>query len=252
MARTKKTAHILRSLNLSASSSSSSGEDAGGIDSTEAVIPESMDVAFDDAGVPNAQDTVAEPTQREDEDAARGGAVRLTAESGAGHAEATMYGDECSGADGDTSDGADDDDARREHTSAVSRASRKRANSDCDDELYVAALKKYHKSWESFDKYLKRYQRHTLTVVAVAETENVRLRNRRIAQMKRLPQFEALPFRLPQSLVIESLALIERRTPFGDAIDLTTPTDAPDECWVVKIDGVGDVTQRQLMAMQYL
>jgi hypothetical protein len=230
MARTKKTAQILRSLNLFASSSSSSGEDAGDIDTTESLIPESMDVAFDDAGVSNAQDTVAEPTQREDEDTARGGAVLLT-ESGAGHAEATTYGDECSGANGDTSDGADGVDVRREHTSAVSRASRKRAISDCDEELYyVAALKKYQKSWESFEKYLKRYQRDSLTVVAVAETENVRLRNRRIAQMKRLPQFEALPYRLPQSLVIEALALIKRRTPFGDAMDLTTPTYALDEC----------------------
>jgi len=106
MARTKKTAQILRSLNMSASSSSSSDEDAGDIDTTQSVIPESMDVAFDDAGVPNAQDTVAEPTQREDEDVARGGVLRLTADSDAGHAEATPYGDECSGTAGDTSDGA--------------------------------------------------------------------------------------------------------------------------------------------------
>jgi hypothetical protein len=185
MARTKKTAQILRSLNMSASSSSSSDEDAGDIDTTQSVIPESMDVAFDDAGVPNAQDTVAEPTQREDEDVARGGVLRLTADSDAGHAEATPYGDECSGTAGDTSDGSDDDDARREHTSPASRANRKRVISDCDDELYyVAALKKYHNSWESFEKYLKRYQRDTLTVVVIAETENVLLRNRRIAQMK--------------------------------------------------------------------
>jgi len=69
---------------------------------------------------------------------------------------------------------------------------------------------------------------------------------------KRTPVFVTLSYRLQQSLVIEALSLIERRTPFGDAMDLTTPADPTEECWVVKIDGVGDVTQRQLMAMQYL
>jgi hypothetical protein len=55
MARTMKTALILHSLDLSATSSSD-GEEAADVESQ---IPESMDVAFDDAGVPNAQATIS-------------------------------------------------------------------------------------------------------------------------------------------------------------------------------------------------
>jgi len=144
-----------------------------------------MDVVFDDAGVPNAQDTVVGPTPCEDGDAARDEAVPVTTDSDVRPAESIQHGDESSSAAGSASDGADDKESSHAEPSAASRACRKRAISDCDDDMYyVAALKTYHKSWESFEKYLKRYQRDTQTVVAIAETENVRLRNRRIAQRK--------------------------------------------------------------------
>eukprot|EP00644_Phytophthora_capsici_P011545 jgi/Phyca11/128875/e_gw1.79.105.1 len=72
-----------------------------------------------------------------------------------------------------------------ENTSAVSRTSPKRTYEDCEDELhYVPEIKKYHKTWEDSETYLKRYQEETYTVLVISETLNVRLRNRRIERMK--------------------------------------------------------------------
>ncbi|KAE9314366.1 hypothetical protein PR003_g19266 [Phytophthora rubi] len=46
--------------------------------------------------------------------------------------------------------------------------------------------------------------------------------------------------------------MMERAIPSGDIMDVSTPVDTDEECWVVEIDGVGEFTQRQLMAMQYM
>ncbi|KAG7384312.1 hypothetical protein PHYPSEUDO_002777 [Phytophthora pseudosyringae] len=70
-------------------------------------------------------------------------------------------------------------------SSPGSSLSRKRALSDDREQLYyVPAAKKYHKSWEKLDAYLKTYQRKTSTLLAISETMNVHLCNNKIAKMK--------------------------------------------------------------------
>ncbi|KAE8886905.1 hypothetical protein PF003_g29132 [Phytophthora fragariae] len=53
---------------------------------------------------------------------------------------------------------------------------------------YVPSVKKHHKSWASFEAYLKSYERRTNTVLVIAETLNVRLRNERMKKQKRYLQ----------------------------------------------------------------
>ncbi|KAG7390163.1 hypothetical protein PHYPSEUDO_008617 [Phytophthora pseudosyringae] len=77
-------------------------------------------------------------------------------------------------------------------------------------------------------------------------------KNTKMAVAKRVPDKSCVPYRLPESIVRMALDSIERTTPFGDTMDLSTQPDASAECWLVTIKGVGESTQRQLMAMQYV
>ncbi|KAI9991375.1 hypothetical protein PInf_019056 [Phytophthora infestans] len=68
---------------------------------------------------------------------------------------------------------------------STSTRSRKRALMKCGGELfYVEGLEKDHENWKKFEEYLLQYQQNTMTVLAVSETLNVRLRNRQIRKMK--------------------------------------------------------------------
>ncbi|KAG7385526.1 hypothetical protein PHYPSEUDO_001291 [Phytophthora pseudosyringae] len=88
-----------------------------------------------------------------------------------------------------------------------------------------------------------------------SDTFEIRYRghkNTKMALAKRVPDKICVPYRLPESIMRMTLDSIERTIPFGDTMDLSTQPDASAECWVVTIKGVGEFTQRQLMAMQYV
>ncbi|KAF1789975.1 hypothetical protein GQ600_21616 [Phytophthora cactorum] len=58
---------------------------------------------------------------------------------------------------------------------------------------------------------------------------------------KRLPDSSCEPFRLSESKTI----------PLNEPIDLTKSQSATEVCWVITIDGIGEFTHRQIMAMQF-
>ncbi|ETL90753.1 hypothetical protein L917_10636 [Phytophthora nicotianae] len=67
----------------------------------------------------------------------------------------------------------------------ASSGSRKRDHDECDDELYyVPPLRSYYKEWKHLEKCLKEYQQDNHSVLVIAETQNVRPRNKQIAKMK--------------------------------------------------------------------
>ncbi|KAG1705704.1 hypothetical protein DVH05_003457 [Phytophthora capsici] len=68
----------------------------------------------------------------------------------------------------------------------------------------------------------------------------------------RVPEPAIAPYRLPEDIIREGLYLIECKRPCHELIDLCTPVDATAECWVLTIEGVGEFTHRQLLAMQYV
>ncbi|KAE8884220.1 hypothetical protein PF003_g31699 [Phytophthora fragariae] len=81
---------------------------------------------------------------------------------------------------------SDAESACGDRSSGGSVSSRKRSASESSAELhYVPSVKKHHKSWASFEAYLKSYERRTNTVLVIAETLNVRLRNERMKKQKR-------------------------------------------------------------------
>ncbi|KAE8901739.1 hypothetical protein PF003_g14694 [Phytophthora fragariae] len=81
---------------------------------------------------------------------------------------------------------SDAESACGDRSSGGSVSSRKRSASESSEELhYVPSVKKHHKSWASFEAYLKSYERRTNTVLVIAETLNVRLRNERMKKQKR-------------------------------------------------------------------
>ncbi|KAG3178899.1 hypothetical protein PC128_g16187 [Phytophthora cactorum] len=147
MDRTKKTAQILRELQIPATTSSSSKGESENDGVDEDCAPKSL---------------MLSETKAEENTAAPG--------------TIASSGDDESGTNEDNGDSS-------EYTSGVSRSSRKRALADCDDELYyVPPLKTYHKTWAKFEKYLKKYQSVTDQVIVVSQT--VKLRNRQINRMK--------------------------------------------------------------------
>ncbi|KAF1789131.1 hypothetical protein GQ600_3769 [Phytophthora cactorum] len=66
---------------------------------------------------------------------------------------------------------------------------------------------------------------------------------------KRLPDSSCKPFRLSESVVRTALETIEKVIPLNEAMDLTNSQSASEECWVITIDGVGNFTHKQIMAM---
>ncbi|EGZ19478.1 hypothetical protein PHYSODRAFT_488793, partial [Phytophthora sojae] len=89
-----------------------------------------------------------------------------------------------SDADSSSSESAD----QKSGTSGSSSVARKRtiAEIEEDGELYFASPPKTtHKSWKRFEKHIKEYQRRTLTVQAVCETMNAKLRNAQIKKLKK-------------------------------------------------------------------
>ncbi|KAG1702151.1 hypothetical protein DVH05_009942 [Phytophthora capsici] len=87
------------------------------------------------------------------------------------------------------------------------------------------------------DTFEVRYQKHKFKQLSV---------------LRRVPEATVVPYRLPEALVREGLSLIERKIPYGFIMDVSTPVEPTEECWVLSVDGIGDFTQHQLMAMQYL
>ncbi|KAF4135330.1 hypothetical protein GN958_ATG15518 [Phytophthora infestans] len=151
MVRTKNTASILRAVNTEVSPSSSSDADNLLDDAELQVSSGSMmmtEVVLD--GVPNAQNTgdIAKPTRNDNSDE---------------NSEAADSGDLQSS---DNDDSSEPDPEKRR----AAKLLRLRL---------AAAESKYHKTWKSIDRYLKTYQRDTLTMIAISETQNVRLRNQR-------------------------------------------------------------------------
>ncbi|KAG7375340.1 hypothetical protein PHYPSEUDO_001772 [Phytophthora pseudosyringae] len=140
MARTKNTARILRAIQLERESSSD--EDSVAISATSAggeVVESTSESASDSLGIPPAQDTETLGDQENEEhDAADDEKDEDKVD------EATVSKGESSSSESevesrDNSSGA----------SAHSTRPRKRAITDCDEELYhVPELKQYHKNWK--------------------------------------------------------------------------------------------------------
>ncbi|KAE8915060.1 hypothetical protein PF003_g162 [Phytophthora fragariae] len=88
--------------------------------------------------------------------------------------------------DAEEEEESDAESACGDRSSGGSVSSRKLSASESSEELhYVPSVKKHHKSWASFKAYLKSYERRTNTVLVIAETLNVRLRNERMKKQKR-------------------------------------------------------------------
>ncbi|GMF23909.1 unnamed protein product [Phytophthora fragariaefolia] len=177
MVRTKKTNAILRALNLKDDDSSESGDSISS--ELEKLYDEEVisSEAESDDGVPNAQDTVNIDGSADDEDKSES---QKYAESNVESGSDEDHSSQAEGSDHATSE-------RMSTVSDTSSKSRKRALAEVDDEVrlyYVEPLKRYRKNWEKFERYLKKYQRRTLTVLAISETMNVKLRNRHIKKMK--------------------------------------------------------------------
>lgn len=174
MARTKKTAAILRALNMKYDDSSDSDDS---ITSGPDKISDDEVISSDNDGIQNAQET--ENIADRDHEAE-------------GNGQKPADGDCENESDNDSSSHSVSSEAASssESKSAVSSSgslTRKRAIAELDDDeqlFFVEPLKASHKNWEKFERSLEKYQRRTLTVVVVCETMNVNLRNRQIKNMK--------------------------------------------------------------------
>ncbi|KAE9094944.1 hypothetical protein PF010_g16904, partial [Phytophthora fragariae] len=192
MARTKKTSHILRA--IAKSESQISGDESSCYVSTRS---ETMESAAESDGIPPAQGSVNSKTSQHEKDDDSDGKPPQEEEPS-------------SSSDSQSSSSSESDNESCEFasgTSGGSERSRKRAFTDCSEELhFVPALKRYHKNWKKFESYLRKYQHDTMTILAVSETVNVHIRNRQIAKHK--VRVGKLPSELP--LVPESLDPYQR------------------------------------------
>ncbi|GMF48920.1 unnamed protein product [Phytophthora fragariaefolia] len=148
MTRTKKTNAILRDLNLKDDDSSENDDNTGNIDGSADDEDKSESQKYAESNVESGSD--------EDHSSQAEGSEHATSE-------------------------------RMSTVSDTSSKSQKRALAEVDDEVrlyYVEPLKRDHTNWGKFESYLKKYQRWTLTVLAICETMNVKLRNRQIKNMK--------------------------------------------------------------------
>ncbi|ETI46268.1 hypothetical protein F443_09326 [Phytophthora nicotianae P1569] len=183
MARTRKTAQILRALKIQVATSSSSSDSDSLCEGTGPSLESLIDNEAAQDGVPYAQTLAA------DEDATADGRNTEVAIRGAlsendegkdkqaDPREAALCND-ASQSGPDQASSSEEEKSSKVSSSNTSRGSRKRDIDDCDEELYyVPEIRHYHKNWKDLDRYLKKYQKQTRTVVSIPETQNVRLRN---------------------------------------------------------------------------
>ncbi|KAG3140360.1 hypothetical protein C6341_g20040 [Phytophthora cactorum] len=105
------------------------------------------------------------------------------------------------------------------------------------------------------EEFLKTAMPPLVELSSFITTFAIRYRGHRAKQMtveKQLPDSSCKPFRLSESVVRTALETIEKAIPLNEAMDLTNSQSASEECWVITIDGVGNFTHNQIMAMQFI